>query len=572
MAPPISPAADGFYHPASEADVIALVQYARANKLQVRARGATHSIAWSIYADAAGGPNQPDKTLEESPPTGPNINIAFDKMADLAWIDETNGIVEVGPGCHLGQDPLDPFGQSTLENSMLYQIAQKGWAVNITGGITHQTVAGFVGTGSAGGSVKYAFDNVIAFRVVDGLGSAEWIEQDNSIFPAFLTAMGLLGIVTRMRFKLAPMYNIQGTETAYPPTPDEGGPNDLPCPIDLFGPGDDDRPSLQKFLTDTDYSRMTWYPQKGHSVAQIWRASRVPASNTNLIPYQQFPPTFFAQTQMLLAALLLVLVGNSDSTRINALLKTKVARYNANIARIFSDQPGWAWTKLKSQVVGWLVLAVGGVIGSIKGAMRLLYPKALPFFTPVTTKKEAGDPFHDWYWRSLPMDNTADDVLLSTEFVEIWVPIQYTQQAMTLFKGMFDNGGYQATGYFAQEIYAAAPSPGWLNPSYSDGTDEYKDGVVRFDAYWYRDNEGSPDQAHGFFEQYWDLLLKNNVPFRFHWGKFVPYYNFAWWANYYATVLPKFQDFLDLRTQRDPDNVFFTTYWQQTLLGKTLAS
>ena len=152
------------------------------------------------------------------------------------------------------------------------------------------------------------------------------------------------------------------------------------------------------------------------------------------------------------------------------------------------------------------------------------------------------------------------------------MPIQYTQQAMTLFKGMFDNGGYQATGYFAQEIYAAAPSPGWLNPSYSDGTDEYKDGVVRFDAYWYRDNEGSPDQAHGFFEQYWDLLLKNNVPFRFHWGKFVPYYNFAWWANYYATVLPKFQDFLDLRTQRDPDNVFFTTYWQQTLLGKTLAS
>ena len=32
-------AADGFFHPASEADVIALVNYARANRLPVRARG-----------------------------------------------------------------------------------------------------------------------------------------------------------------------------------------------------------------------------------------------------------------------------------------------------------------------------------------------------------------------------------------------------------------------------------------------------------------------------------------------------------------------------------------------------
>lgn len=570
MAPPLKPADDGFYHPLTEEDVITLVRYARANKLQVRARGATHSIAWSIYADAVGGPNQPDKTLEEAPPTGPNINIAFDQMYALDWIDEKNGIVEVQAGCHLGEDPLDPFGQSTLHNSFLWQIAQKGWAVNITGGITHQTVAGFVGTGSAGGSVKYAFDNVIAFRVIDGMGNAEWIEQDNPVFPAFLTAMGLLGIVTKLRFQLVPMYNIAGTEETYPPTPDEGGPNDPVCPIDLFGRGLPGRPSLQQFLTETDYSRMTWYPQKGHQAAQIWRAKRVPASDTDLVPYQQFPPTFDKQTEMLLAALLLVLVGNSDPKRIVQLLRTKVARYHVNIDKIFAGKPGWMWTFLKSRLVGWLVLAVGAVIGAINGLMRKLYPSVLPFFTPISSKKLGAEHFHDWYWRSLPMDNTADDVLLSTEFVEIWVPIQYTEYAMNLFKNMFETGGYAATGYFAQEIYAAAPSAGWLNPSYSDGTDLYKDGVVRFDAYWYRDNEGGPDLAHGFFEQYWNLLLDNEIPFRFHWGKFVPYYGFEKWAEYYRANLPKFQDFLDLRARRDPDNVFFTTYWQQTLLGKTV--
>ena len=36
--------------------------------------------------------------------------------------------------------------------------------------------------------------------------------------------------------------------------------------------------------------------------------------------------------------------------------------------------------------------------------------------------------FDDYYWRSLPMDNTADDILLGTEFTEIWVPLQYTQR------------------------------------------------------------------------------------------------------------------------------------------------
>jgi hypothetical protein len=547
-------APDGYYHPTSEADVVALVRHAAASGLQVRARGATHSIAWSIYTDAEGG-SPPDRTLERSPPPGDNINFAFDKMMALEWIDEASGLVEVEPGSHMGYDPNDPFGVSTLQNSFLYQAFQKGWAVNIVGGITHQTVSGFTGTGSAGGSIQYAYDNVIAFRVVDGLGNAEWIEQGDPAFPAMLTAMGLLGIVTRLRFQLIPMYNITGTEVTTTPA-------DPHCPIDMFGPGAPGRPSLQDFFTQQPYSRINWYPQKDCERVQIWQASRTPFSNDQLTPYLQFSPDYGGQTKMLLASLLFVIFGNTDHARIMKLLRKNTKQYLFNLVRIWEANPGGPLSLLGANLTATGVLALGWLLGWFPGIIKALFRYLLPLFTRPSTVN-----FSDWYWRSLCMDNTADDVILGTEFVEIWAPIQYTQQIMNLLQGMFDAKGAAATGYYAQEIYAAAPSPAWLNPSYSDGQDEYKDGVSRFDVYWYRDNEGAPDAAHGFFRQYWDLLRDNAIPFRFHWGKFVPYYDFPQWAAYYRANLPMFDAFMALRAQRDPQGLFLTAYWRNVLLG-----
>ena len=197
--PPIARAADGYFHPASEAEVIALVNYARANARQIRVRGAAHSAALSIFTDPVDG-KPINKTLEQVPPGGDNLNLALDQLMALSWVDEATGVVEAEAGIHLGHDPNDPFGSSTLRNSFLHQIYLKGWAVDTLGGITHQTISGFTGTGSAGGSVMYGFNNVIAFRVVDGLGAATWIEQGDPEFPAMLTSVGLLGIVSRCGF------------------------------------------------------------------------------------------------------------------------------------------------------------------------------------------------------------------------------------------------------------------------------------------------------------------------------------------------------------------------------------
>ena len=549
---------DGLFHPSDEQQIIDLIAYARRHNRTVRARGATHSVAWSIYSDpVAGAPT--NKTLEQTPPIGDDVNIAFDEMRELEWIDEDQGIVEVEPGINLGFDPRDPFGISTLENSFLYQIFEKGWAVDVLGGITHQTAAGFTATGSAGGSTRYGWNNVIAFRVVDGMGNAEWIDKEHADFPAFSVSMGLLGIITRIRFQLVPIYNIKGTESTTP----IAGPS---APVDLFGPGDADRPSLEQYLKQTPYTRIVWWPQKGAERIQTWRAERVEFTREDLEPYEQFPPTLGGQTEQLLGSTVFILLGNTNMFRELRLIAQNIPHYLTNLSNAANGSGQRIFYILAGTLVAAITLLIGLFFSVFQGLARVMFATLLKLFQPIT-KPGRETQFHDFYWRSLCMDNTVDDVFLGTEFTEIWVPIGEAQRTMNLYREMFEAGGAAATGYFSTEVYAGPPSSAWMHPGYSDGADAYRDGTVRFDVYWFRANKGAPNVDEGFFEQYWDLLKDNGVPFRLHWGKFIPRFDFGKWAAHYRENLPRFDDFLTVRERRDPDGIFFNRYWRERLTG-----
>ena len=52
-------------------------------------------------------------------------------------------------------------------------------------------------------------------------------------------------------------------------------------------------------------------------------------------------------------------------------------------------------------------------------------------------------------------------------------------------------------------------------------------------------------------------------PFRLHWGKFQPASgpDDRGWIDFFADQYPRWNDFLALRAQRDPNNIFLTGYW-----------
>src|SRR5258706_656356 len=107
--------------------------------------------------------------------------------------DDARMRVTVQAGCHLGRDPRDPTRTSTWENSLLAQLESRGWALPDLGGGSHQTVSGFLMTGSCGGTVIHAIeDAVVGWRIVDGTGTGTALESDWP-YPDLLTVVSTHG-------------------------------------------------------------------------------------------------------------------------------------------------------------------------------------------------------------------------------------------------------------------------------------------------------------------------------------------------------------------------------------------
>ena len=558
-------ASDGFYHPETEEQIICLVKKAYEEGLQIRVRGATHSIAHAIYTDPGSGQKPiPNKVSHEDPPKGPNINLMLDKYINLVWEDEENGIVVTDSGIHLGVDPNDSSGSSTLENGLLYQAFKKGFGFNDLGGITHQTVSGFLMTGSAGGSLMYDLgENIIGFKIVDGTGDCKWVNKGDELFPAVSLSLGLLGIITKVRFKLVKTYNIHGEEFATPTKFEE-------CPIDLFGPGRNGKPSMKSFLEKTPYTRILWWPQKGVERVVIWQAARGESfPSFHPVPYRQFGDLpFLAKLEQLVGAVLFTLLGNKGFFTIWGKLYRDFKRFRQFLKKLWQVKVGkffgWLLSGLLVLFLEILFIIPVFLLSIFRFLLRIILPFVIKILQPLS-EKDKGTLFLDYYWRSLPMDNGADDILLGTEFTEIFIPIKYTERAMNLLNDIYIKKGYESTGFYSTELYAGYPSESWISPGYKDG--EYADGTLRVDIFWYINNQGNPASKDGFFRQFWELFRNNNIPFRLHWGKFVPDYDHDDWAAYYRAQFSKLNDFLKIREIRDPKNIFLTSYWKRCFYG-----
>ena len=494
---PVPRGADGFHHPASEDEIVELIRDARAHGRRVRARGSGHTFpARAIHTERF--PKAQDD----------EVNVLLDRWRGVR-LDESGRTAAVRAGTHLGIDPQDPT--STWANVVLLPLDRKGWALSHLGGISHQTVAGFLSTGSNGGSLtRSAYDNVVGVRLVDGTGKVHELQRDrDERFFGAVVSMGLWGMITEVTFRCEDRYDILGQE-AITTVAD--------CACDLFSAGPK---GVSEYLTRKEYGRMMWWPQADRITAWEARRMRREDYTPEVAPKGVFTPKVYSE------------LGSHPEL-------------NATLAGAAYDLLG-KWVDDPSAYK-----TLAAVLPPLVGA-----------FVPLD-KGRPPQRFWDSWYHGLPMDNGVSDEKVPIEFSEIWVPLDRADEALRLLRDHF-KGGIGATGILSSEIYGAKRTDFWMHASYGEDR-------MRIDFLWFSRADGDP--AKVFYPQYWELLKE--MPFRVHWGKHVPSPDTPWngwkadrsvgsWTEYLRRQYPRWDDFLAVRKELDPDGVFLTRYWRRRL-------
>jgi D-arabinono-1,4-lactone oxidase len=252
----------GILRAKSEDDVVRLVEHARREKLRLRTIGAGHSVATAI--------GDTDAAVDD-------LVVVLD--GDLRGIEITESTadgrarVRVGGGCNLGINPSDPT--STPSNSLCLTLASRGYALPILGGISHQTVAGFLQTGSSGGSLCHGMsDVVVEMEIIDGLGNKRVLREGTDELHAAAVSMGLFGVVTSVTLDLERDYVIEGTE------------ENVPFEDSLLARGPDGKRRLTSALRDVEYLHVNWFPQKHVRRVMQWKGTRAAAGSGPIVPYE----------------------------------------------------------------------------------------------------------------------------------------------------------------------------------------------------------------------------------------------------------------------------------------------
>jgi len=495
--------ADGFQHPRSEEELAALIRFAGRQARQLRVRGSAHSVKGAVCADSGSG----------------NIDIMLDQYAGVVFDDERCRVT-VQAGCHLGLDPRDPTHTSTWANSLLAQLDARGWALPDLGGVTHQTVSGFLMTGSCGGTTQYAIeDAVIALRLIDAKGEVHEFQKDrDELFEAASCSMGLLGVISTVTFQCQPRYDVIGREDIT---------SESQTPYALFGDG---AKGLEGLLRRSEYARLMWWPQEGVRRVVTWQARRMQDAD-----YGALTGARGALTPKAYSAL-----GDAVRDQRLSLIANRAAQA---VGGLFYDS-----LALAARANALLPTSVVQGSQVRTGFVKHVLPRVLRSFVPTGTTQH----FWDSWCHGLPLDNQMSERSLPTDFTEIWLPLERTGDVMRALRAHYDRGGYDATGAFICEVYAARRTRAWLHPAHQRDS-------LRIDLFWFRRN---PGDARIYFERFWKLLQP--FGYRLHWGKILPA-DPALGAHYLRRQYPRWDDFLAGRARLDPDGVFLTRYWRAAL-------
>lgn len=487
LLPGFEPDSLGYFHPADTAQVISVVRAAKSRGLTVRVRGAGHSIPAAVVTDG---------WLRGDHVGG--VDLVLDRLRDVA-IDRQSMTVTLGAGVRFGVDPIDPHPTEGL----CVMLDREGLALPNLGGVSHQTVVGFLATGSAGGSVKHDLQaSVRAITLVDATGKLRTYKRGDPSFGAVGVSLGVLGVVVSLTLDVQTRYDVVGTETIVA---------QADAPFRLFVDGD---AGIEGYLRRTDYARLLWWPQRGVERLVLWEVKRLAAGESaRTSRYEPLPAVLGSTLPMQVAATAtLVSIGR--------------------------------WRQAVRAVAG------SRVVRALEAPTRRLKGPVYRAFVPATPHKPqsfAGS-WHD----VLPMDADMDERLMTTTFTEVWVPLARAGEAMRRMHEAFESQPAMA-GRFAIELYASPASQFWMSPAH-DGA------CLRVNVFWLEHDPGDP--RDDLFPALWAAL--EPLEPRYHWGKLVPRDLRSLGARL-APRFSRWEDFGKLRQKMDPRGMFLTSAWSAIL-------
>ena len=297
--------------------------------------------------------------------------------------------------------------------------------------------------------------------------------------------------------------------------------------------------------------------------------------------FEPDPFKLFDNTEiMMLYSYLMTLMGNiEDMEEVRRIAASKEDQFKTLAVDELMQEHGMniiqakAFANILHQVNTFVITLITEITETIPLETRyILLPHFTAFAIKLLNMVDQFVTFQDYWYSGLPMDNSADDILVPVMWSEIWVPLSYATKATSVLRDYFkegpvvskDQGALQRTGNNAWELYASKASTAWLSMSYSDGNDIWKDGAFRIDPYWFTHNSAD---FRDLYHPFWLLFKHEGIPFRLHWGKSFPTMSDPELTptDLVINQYPRLQSFLDLRAERDPDGIFLNSYWRYWL-------
>lgn len=195
-------------HPATTAEVVALLQVARSQGLPVKAYGAAHSFTPIAATDG--------------------VLLRLDRMNHVLAHDTASGRVRVQAGMSLHE--LNP------------ELQALGLALPNLGDVDPQSVAGAISTGThgTGGKLQGIAAAVAGVQLVTAEGDVVEIDEQHPWFGAARVSLGALGIITEVTLQCVPAFLLHAREEPMP----------LPEVIER----------LPELIEDNDHFEFYWFP------------------------------------------------------------------------------------------------------------------------------------------------------------------------------------------------------------------------------------------------------------------------------------------------------------------------